>query len=101
MSLIKRFTVTVAAALLAGPLLTVPAAHAAGTYVCESGTFFERGPVGGPPVWHTWGNPCTGSGDGGAGVITISSGPSAGTYQCDRVTLLSPTWASGSACVKL
>ncbi|MER7208132.1 hypothetical protein [Streptosporangium sp. NPDC000239] len=101
MSLIKRLTITAAAAALAGPLLMVPAAHAAGTYTCDSGTFFERGPAGGTPIWHVWGNPCTGSGDGGASVITISSGSSAGTYECDRANLLTSTWVSGSGCVKL
>ncbi|MFD0884185.1 hypothetical protein ACFQ08_06430 [Streptosporangium algeriense] len=100
MSLIKRLTLTAAAAALAGPLLMVPTAHAAGAYVCDSGTFFERGPAGGTPVWHTWGSPCTGSGDGGAGTITLSSGIHAGTYECDRVTLFG-AFASGSTCVKL
>ncbi|MFF4413753.1 hypothetical protein ACFYY8_14565 [Streptosporangium sp. NPDC001559] len=101
MSLIKRLTLTAAAAALAGPLLMVPAAHAAGTYTCDSGTFFERSLPGSTPLWHVWGNPCTGSGDGGASVITILSGSHAGTYQCDAAKLLSPTWVVGSTCVKL
>ncbi|MEV7011609.1 hypothetical protein [Streptosporangium sp. NPDC051022] len=99
MSLIKRLTVAVAAAVLAGPLMAVPAAHAAGDYVCDGGTFFNR-PYG-STLWHVWGNPCTGSGDGGVSLITLSSGPFAGVYQCDRADWLSSTWVSGSTCTRV
>lgn len=99
MSLIKRLAVTVAAAVLAGPLIAVPAAHAAGDYVCDGGLFFNR--PAGSGLWHVWGNPCTGSGDGGVSLITLSSGSDAGVYQCQAARWFSSTWVSGSSCARV
>ncbi|GAA3103945.1 hypothetical protein [Streptosporangium carneum] len=73
MTLTKRLAAVVAAAVLVGPLLSAPAAHASGFYVCAEGTLSKSGDIAG--------RGCTGAGFGDA-TVAISSGPAAGMYDC-------------------
>lgn len=73
MTFTKRLVLTAAVAVLTGPLLVVPAAHASGFYVCAEGTRSKGGDI--------TGRGCTGAGFGDA-TVTLSSGPDAGMYNC-------------------
>ncbi|MFF4411173.1 hypothetical protein ACFYY8_01520 [Streptosporangium sp. NPDC001559] len=82
-----RALLVTAIAVLAGPLMTIPAAHADGDYTCSDGTRYEISPALG---WSILAGDCTGWGDGGPAQVTITSGPYAGTYSCHAVRQPAP-----------
>jgi hypothetical protein len=76
MDLTRRLAVAVAAATLAGPLLSTPAAHAAGSYNCFSGS---RTPA--QDGYQISAQGCDGVGYVDV-VITVLSGSAAGAHRC-------------------
>ncbi|MFC6882330.1 MULTISPECIES: hypothetical protein [Actinomadura] len=76
MRITRRLVAAAAAAALAGPLLSMPSAHAAGAYTCFSG---ERTPA--QNGYDLTANGC----DGGSGadvLIRVMVGPAAGLHRC-------------------
>jgi hypothetical protein len=89
-----RFASLMGAALF-GLSVLPPPAHAATGYLCLMGTAVRAG-----DTWTISSPGCTGSGTRDVQVL-IWSGPSAGTYQCQRVSM-SPIEAEldATGCVK-
>jgi len=74
--LTRRFAVAAAAAMLAAPLLSPPAAHADGSYDCFFG---DRKPS--SEGYDITANSCDGGG-GADVVVKVRSGSAAGTHRC-------------------